>query len=259
MSDKDKQLDKIKKLKILEKKNKIKYCNLVHFGNSIDQILDDCVFILNEQKKEKIAELTGLDLLALSILLMDECNFRVGNLKYKNSTGLLTIETKHCDAKKGKIEFLGKKQVVNSCLLDDKFLTDQIRQLWNEVDTYSPRTDGRKFLFSFDNGKHRVNTNDLNNFLKIYHPSFSAKMFRTWKANSFFLEKLKTLPIPEKKGEFNENLKTSIEYAAEKLYHTPGICKKSYIDNRIIQLYKDDPKMFDKNVELVDLLKQFCE
>jgi DNA topoisomerase IB len=259
MSDKDKQLDKIKKLKILEKKNKIKYCNLVHFGNSVDQILDDCVFILNEQKKEKIAELTGLDLLALSILLMDECNFRVGNLKYKNSTGLLTIETKHCDAKKGKIEFLGKKQVVNSCLLDDKFLTDQIRQLWNEVDTYSPRTDGRKFLFSFDNGKHRVNTNDLNNFLKIYHPSFSAKMFRTWKANSFFLEKLKTQPIPEKKGEFNENLKTSIEYAAEKLYHTPGICKKSYIDNRIIQLYKEDPKMFDNNVELVDLLKQFCE
>ena len=35
MSDKDKQLDKIKKQKILEKKNKIKYCNLVHFGKSI--------------------------------------------------------------------------------------------------------------------------------------------------------------------------------------------------------------------------------
>lgn len=239
-------------------KNNKKYCNLVLFGNSISQILDDCHYIINEQNREKVDSLTGLDRLALSILLMDECNFRVGNLKHKKSTGLLTIETKHFNPSINNIEFSGKKRVINSCFLKDRQIIDEIRELWNEVDQYSTRSDGKKLLFSYDGGAHRVNTDDLNQFLKIYHPSFTAKMFRTWKANFYFLESLSESTIPTNREQMNKNIKNAIEYAAEKLYHTPTICKRSYIDERLTDLYRTNPELFQKNVELVDLLKRFC-
>jgi DNA topoisomerase IB len=181
-------------------KNHIKYCNLVEFSNTIEQIIDDCHFILRQQNKHKIEDLESLDRLALSILLMDHCNFRVGNLKYKNSTGLLSIETKHFNPEENNIKFNGKKQVVNNCFINNQELIKEIRLLWNEVDNeYDFHNKQKKLLFSYNGGADHVSPNDLNDFLKLYHPSFSAKMFRTYKANVFFLEMINSVEIPSTK------------------------------------------------------------
>ena len=60
------------------------------------------------------------------------------------------------------------------------------------------------------------------------------------------------------KATINKNIKNAIEYTAEKLYHTPAICKRSYIDERLTNLYHTNPELFRKGVELGDLLKRFC-
>jgi len=239
-------------------KNHIKYCNLVQFGNSLEQIIDDCHFILNEQNKHKIEELESLDRLALSILLMDHCNFRVGNLKYKNSTGLLSIQTQHFHPDENNIVFKGKKQVINNCYLQNKELIQQIRLLWNTVDNeYEFPNDKKKLLFSYNGGSNSVSPNDVNEFLKIYHPSFSAKMFRTYKANIFFLEMIHSLEIPTTKTQIKKNIKKAVDYVSQNLYNTPTICKRSYIDNRIINLYQTNPEKI-YHMELIDILKTFC-
>ena len=242
---------------IYKLKNSKKYCNLIRFGNSLDQILDDCHFIINEQNKDRVEDLESLERLALSILLMDQCNFRVGNLKYRNSTGLLSIETKHFDSQKKQIEFVGKKRVINSCFLENRELIEEIRTLWDKVDRYDFSNNQKKLLFSYNSGSNHVSPDDLNDFLKIYHPSFSAKMFRTWKANLYFLEMLKTNDIPKNSSQIKNNIKTAIQYASQKLYNTPGICKRSYIDNRLIEIYQNSPEQIYKS-DLVDLLKTFC-
>jgi len=239
-------------------KNHIKYCNLVKFGNNLEQIIDDCHFILNEQNKNRIKELESLDRLALSILLMDHCNFRVGNLKYKNSTGLLSIQTQHFNPDDNNIIFKGKKQVINNCYLNDNELIKQIRLLWNTVDNeYDFPNDTKKLLFSYNGGSNHVTPNDLNQFLKIYHPSFSAKMFRTYKANIFFLEMIHSLEIPKTKTEIKKNIKKAVDYTSQKLYNTSTICRRSYIDNRIINLYNTNPEYIFNN-SLLDILKNFC-
>jgi len=249
------ELEKIKKKKESEKKNKIKYCNLVSFGNCIDVIISDCKFIINEQEKEYIDELSSLEMLALSILLMDECNFRVGNSKYTESTGLLTIETKHVDVDKNQIQFNGKKQVENKCSMKNKFVIEHIRQIWDYVD--NDVSDQKKMLFSLENGTMRVYPNDINKFLQIYDRDFSAKIFRTWKANKYFFEKIKKLEIPSTVRGFQSNIKTSIEFAAKQLYHTPAICKRAYIDNRLIDLYKQNPEAVISS-NLIDIFKSLC-
>jgi DNA topoisomerase-1 len=239
-------------------KNYYKYCDLVEFGNNLQQIINDCHFILKQQNINRIEDLESLDRLALSILLMEHCNFRVGNLKYKNSTGLLSIETKHFDINTNNIKFNGKKQVLNSCFLNNKEIIKEIRLLWNKVDNeYDFSYDKKQLLFSYDGGSNHVTPDDLNNFLKIYHPSFSAKMFRTYKANIYFLEMIKSLPLPNTKTDLKKNIKKAVQYTSQNLYNTPAICRRSYIDNRIINLYESDPTQLS-NIELVDLLKSFC-
>ena len=245
------------------RKNEIKYCSLVQFGNTINQILDDCHFIIDEQKKTPIEDLTGLQRLALSITLMDYCNFRVGQLKHnKKSTGLLTIETQHYTPENRTIAFIGKKRVPNQCYLYDEKLNGEIQQLWREVDNYHPNKKDKKFLFRFDGGSQRVTTEDLNNFLKIYHPDFSAKMFRTWKANLMFVEELNSMEIPNTLAEIRENLKIATNNVAARLYHTPTICRRSYLDGRIIELYRMQPELFhgggDAHEMLLGFLKGFC-
>lgn len=249
------EIEKIKKKKQLEKKNKIKYCNLVNFGKCVDTILSDCRFIVSEQDKEYLEELSSLEMLALSILLMDECNFRVGNAKYTDSTGLLTIETKHVDLDRNEIKFKGKKQVENKCGLKNKFIIEHIRQVWDNIDR--DEFDSKKILFSTDNGTMRVYPTDINKFLQIYDRDFSAKIFRTWKANKYFFDKLRKLELPTSVRHFQSNIKTAIEFAAKRLYHTPAICKRAYIDNRLIDLYKQNPESIIGG-DLTEIFKSMC-
>jgi len=242
----------------------IKYCELVNFGKSIGQIIKDCQYIINKQKMKNIYQLVGLERLALSILLMDHCNFRVGSRKYKNSTGLLTIETDHFDPKTEKIEFLGKKQVLNKCILTDKKIIEDIRKLWKEVDKYEITSKSKKdFLFRFDEGKQNITSDDLNAFLKLYNPSFSAKMFRTWKANYYFLEAINKMKKPESDKEIMTNIKNAVEYSASKLYHTTAVSKRNYINNKIIEYYKENSDEMHKKIGnfdlyLTKLFKKLC-
>ena len=135
--------------------------------------------------------------------------------------------------------------------------------MWREVDGYPPNENGKKFLFRFDGGAHRVIANDLNEFLQIYHPDFSAKMFRTWKANFLLLDELNQMELPNTKRDISKNLRIAVENVAAQLYHTTHICRRSYLDERIINLYRESPGNFHNQTlgtdqRLIGLFQSFC-
>ena len=62
-------------------------------------------------------------------------------------------------------------------------------------------------------------------------------MFRTWKANYILLKELLEYPLPENSNDSKQNLVEIIKSAATKMHHTKGVSIKSYMDNKIMDLY----------------------
>lgn len=166
-----------------------------------------------------------------SVLLMNECNFRIGHEKYKkmyDTNGTLTLNHKHIHPSNNKINisFLGKKKEENFC---------EIRKpskLYNDLEnTYKKK----KNLFN------DIQYNDVYNFLKQY--KITPKDIRQYSANHLFYKNIQKNPIQE-----NENpkkyLKNILTMTAEKMNHTPSVCKKEYL---MPQLFSIPPQELNKS------------
>jgi DNA topoisomerase-1 len=181
-----------------------KYKNFPKIVPIIEKLLDESKKNFNKDEIYK------------SVLLMNECNFRIGHEKYKkmyNTNGALTINHKHIHPSNNKINirFIGKKKEENFC---------QIRKpskLYTELqNTYQKK----KNLFN------DIQYNYVYTFLKKY--KITPKDIRQYSANNLFYKNIQENPIQE-----NENpkkyMKNILEKTAEKMNHTPGVCKKEYL------------------------------
>lgn len=179
--------------------------------------------------------------LSLATLLMMHTGIRVGNEgsaegymtkphpnskaepKFVQTYGLTTLKKEHIVVKGRRVflNFLGKKQVENSFVLHG-VLAKQIRLLFGQCQTDT--------LFD-------ITAYQLTKFIHTYvGKQFSPKDFRTMKANmeawqvlSLILER----PTPSTKKEFNAEIKEIAVHVSECLNNTPGVCKKSYIDDML--------------------------
>ena len=205
-----------------------KFCNLVSFCMLYNSIQQDINVLISLPSQE------AAKIIALVIRLIDCCNFRMGNEKYVDmygSYGTTSIRRKHIKfgpKNEVTIEFIGKKGVTNTCKLNTKLMFDSL---------YSVCKDLKE-----NDSVFNIKPIDVNNWLKQYNSSFTVKMFRTYKANVRLIELLQkttlgsTTPTTRKRF-INEALKT----VAVELHHTPAICKKSYIDSSIYDLYIESP------------------
>jgi DNA topoisomerase-1 len=195
-----------------------KYKNFPKIVPIIEKLLDESKKNFNKDEIYK------------SVLLMNECNFRIGHEKYKkmyNTNGALTINHKHIHPSNNKINirFIGKKKEENFC---------QIRKpskLYTELqNTYQKK----KNLFN------DIQYNDVYTFLKKY--KITPKDIRQYSANNLFYKNIQENPIQE-----NENpkkyMKNILEKTAEKMNHTPGVCKKEYL---MPQWFTIEPKELHK-------------
>jgi DNA topoisomerase I len=217
---------------------KVKFNDLIVFGKNIEKIRSN----VKKQLSKGNFEINKDSLIAIVLYLIDNCNFRVGCEKYKklyNSYGVTTLNKKHLQFQKTKltIEFIGKKGVLNKAVVTNKKMCSMLRVLCGK--------NGDEYLFQYDkhNNLH-VTEKHVNQFLKKYDPKIKVKMFRTWNANIILLREILNYPTPETKTEADRNLKQIIESAAEKLHHTKTVSKSSYMNNKIIDLYKDDLEKF---------------
>jgi len=233
------ELKKYKRLKILSE-------NINNLKNKINKDLRE-----DEFTKEK--------LIALLLKIMDLCNFRSGNKKYEKlygSYGLITLHKKHIFIKKDyvEIDFIGKKGVLNNCLIKNKNIQILIKKVYNISSNDDP------YLFSIvDNENNKivkVLINDVNEYLKIF--KITCKDLRMWNANIIFLKNLK-LEL-NNTDDRKKLIRSSINKTAILLHHTPAICKSSYIFKKIIEDIENNDYIINdlidnKNVD--DILKGF--
>jgi DNA topoisomerase-1 len=163
----------------------------------------------NSENKEEVA-------LGLGFFLMDTCNFRVGGHS-KKTYGVSTLKNAHL--KDGFINYVGKSGVINTCNVPSSI----IKTLKNKYISNKP--SAQKFnqtLLKFGN--------------------FTCKDFRSFKANSTFIEKvlhLEKTKISENMKEREDYCKIALAYTADRLHHSPAICKGSYIVPDLLTSYKN--------------------
>ena len=103
-------------------------------------------------------------------------------------------------------------------------------------------------LFSYKDNKgtiYRITEKHVNDFLKKYHNTISVKMFRTWGANYILLKEILVHPLPNDKKEASKYIREIIKKAASKMHHSNNVSKKSYMNNKIIDLYLEEPNKFN--------------
>lgn len=221
--------------------SKQKFCNLLFLGYELGNINN----IINKHINNK--NFNDINLyISIIIKIIIICNFRIGNynnLKKYNSYGISTIKKKHIqfiNNSKIKIEFNGKKGVLNTCIIDDSIINYLIKKIYKQ-------NNNSNTIF-YINDKN-ININDVNNFLKQFNKNISSKDFRTWNANKICCELL----LKYKNQNFNYKerkkiFKNILTQVAQKLHHTESICKNKYLDmnlyNKFIEC--DDKKYFFK-------------
>jgi len=219
--------------------------------------------LLKDFEKDKI--------IALILKIMDFCNFRCGNKTYEKkygSYGLTTLHKRHFLIKNNEIEidFIGKKGVVNNCIIKDKNIQNIIKKMYklsNKKDDY---------IFSVKNEEDNISINiqDVNNYLEKFN--VTSKDLRTWNANIIFLKNFKKYIDSNitrdyfnydsiKKLKFKKKLvKDAIKDTSISLHHTPFVCKNSYIyKNILFNIEKNDiiiNKLIHKNINFEDFLKK---
>lgn len=194
--------------------NDIKFSNIENFD------IHKLNKILSKYKKFKVQ--SKLYVISNMIQIMIDLNIRVGNevyLKNNDTIGLCTMQ-KH-NFKKNSLCFKGKKNIEHIKLLNNEHLI-----FINNI----IKLPG-KYLFQYKNNNQIevVNSNDLNEFLKVFvDKNISTKDIRTYQANIIFINFIKN-----NKNLYN-NLKKlqidAIKHTANELGNTPKVCKDSYIN-----------------------------
>ena len=196
--------------------------------------------------------------IAVILTLIFTCGFRIGNKKYEkenNSVGLTTLKYKHLKFENNNkilIDFIGKKGVRNVATCDNLKIYEYLNiKFKNAVAAAAvaavAKMDDYIFSYGTDNSKV-ITSSDVNEYLRTISKRYSkdiiitTKDLRTWNANMLFLTFFKKLRKARRNEEnkdieriINKDVKRAIEMVAEKLHNSYSICKKSYIDPKIIE------------------------
>ena len=257
-----------------KKRNTRKYDDVMDLGKSIIKIEKDNTTMLNELSKKPYPKwVLPDDYIPIIIYMLRTYNFRIGNECYANdndSYGITTLKKEHIhflgagkssDASKFKIEFVGKKGIINS-------YTDKNSQISNLLQVLIKHASSDGYLFKYNNNNnnnnHESNTKhdkqlitpeQIHHFFQDkYNAYITPKMFRTWYGNFHMLNYLNKIYKEDKlkpkmmKTEIRDLVKSCSEHVSDKLNNTPTISKKSYIDNKILDLVIKNPYKFASSI-----------
>lgn len=179
--------------------------------------------------------------LAAAARLLDVGFFRVGGDEYveeNGSHGLCTILRRHVAVRGDEILFdypakSGQRRVQSVVAPD----------LLEVVETLKRRRGGSRRLLAYkeDGRWHDLCAPDVNAYLReLSGLDLTAKDFRTWNATVLAAV---ALAVSWKAGAGRSSLDRAVRRAvrevAEYLGNTPAVCRSSYIDPRVVDLYRD--------------------
>jgi len=181
---------------------------------------------------------------ALAVAMIYYTYERVGS-RDNIGTGITSLKKKHIkiSGNKTKLNYIGKSHVKQSKEINNAQVT---RLISNLLKNKKPND----YLFNYSVGDEKLDifATDVNEWLKSF--GITAKDLRAHAANSLLIDRLKKAPKPgkglsdnEKEIFYKKELKEAIDGVAKEIGHTPGVCKSSYIDPKIIKEYEKTGKV----------------
>ncbi|HSS32718.1 MAG TPA: DNA topoisomerase IB [Solirubrobacterales bacterium] len=177
---------------------------------------------------------------ACAVRLLDLGFFRVGGEVYaeeNESFGLATIRREHVSVSKGEVVFdfpakSGQRRVQS---IRDPAAVRAIK-------TMRRRRSGPEDLLAWRDGREwrDVRSDDVNAYIQENSgEEYSAKDFRTWHGTVLAAVELAGEPEPDSAAAAKRSVKAAIERVAEALGNTPAVCRRSYVDPRVIERFRD--------------------
>jgi DNA topoisomerase IB len=178
--------------------------------------------------------------LACAVRLLDLGFFRVGGEEYAESNdsyGLATIRREH-------VSIHGDEMVFDFPAKSGQRRIQSIRDraAIEAIEKMRRRRSGPEDLLAYeDDGCWRdVRSEDVNAYIQErIGPGFSAKDFRTWHGTVLAAVALAGEPPPRSEAAGRRTIAAAVRQVAEALGNTPAVCRRSYIDPRVFDRYRN--------------------
>jgi DNA topoisomerase-1 len=178
--------------------------------------------------------------LACAVRLLDLGFFRVGGEVYaeeNESYGLATVQREHVSIEDGEVVFdfpakSGQRRVQS--------IRDPAAR--RAIETMRRRRSGPEDLLAWraDDGWRDVRSEDVNAYIQEkIGEEFSAKDFRTWHGTVLAAVELAGEPPPSSEAGAKRSIKAAVGRVADLLGNTPAVCRRSYIDPRVLERFRD--------------------
>lgn len=184
--------------------------------------------------------LTRPTVLALAFRLLDDAYFRAGGEVYaqaNGSYGLATVRRDHVtlDGEAVVFHYPAKSGQDREALVEDAVVRDLVRALRDRDDA------GEELLaWASAEGWHDVTTADIQLDVKDrLGPDATPKDFRTWHATVLAAQGLAAAgPPPASERGRRRVVSQVVRDVAGELGNTPAVCRASYIDLRLVDLWE---------------------
>ena len=178
--------------------------------------------------------------LACAVRLLDLGFFRVGGEVYaeeNESFGLATVRREHVSVKQGKVVFdfpakSGQRRIQS--------IRDPAAR--RAIEAMRRRRSGPEDLLAWRQGRewHDVRSEDVNAYIQEkIGEGFSAKDFRTWHGTVLAAVELAGESKPASEAGAKRAISAAVGRVAEALGNTPAVCRRSYIDPRVIERFRE--------------------
>lgn len=199
--------------------------------------------------------------LACAVRLLDRGFFRLGGETYAETNqtyGLATIRKDHVKLTKGEVmfDYIAKsgKQRLQSVV--DPMVYDAVLAL-------KRRRGGGPELLAYRHGKvwRDIRSDDINEYLKaLAGDEYSAKDFRTWHATVYCALALAvSFEAAASKTARKRAIARAVKEVAHYLGNTPTVCRKSYIDPRVIDRFGSGKAIGSEVLDRVGAEDPFAE
>jgi DNA topoisomerase-1 len=177
---------------------------------------------------------------ATVVSLMERAQLRVGNEEYarqNGSYGATTLRNHHVKFKRGAFElsYRAKSGIERTIQVSDQRLATIVRQCHD--------LPGKR-LFEYvdaDGNVKPVTSQDVNDYLREHSGGdFTAKDYRTWAATMAAALLLCALEHPGTVRGCKQCIKEVLQKVADRLGHTPTICRTSYVHPRLLEDFMEN-------------------
>ncbi|MDQ1676840.1 MAG: hypothetical protein QOC93_1984 [Actinomycetota bacterium] len=199
--------------------------------------------VVRERLRERLAT-RGFHrdrVLAAAVRMLDQGFFRVGGEVYaaeNGSFGLATLRRDHVEVVRGALVFCypAKSGVQRLHAVADEDVVKVVKGLLKRDDP-----DPELLSWKDRSGWHDLRSPDINAFLcEITEGEFTAKDFRTWHATVLMAVALAVShPVAASPAARKRAVTRGVKEVADYLGNTPSVCRASYLDPRVIDLFAD--------------------